>query len=211
MPTRTFARLDQDKQERVLRAAIEQFQAEGYARATIEDIAKRAGVAKGSLYQYFEDKQELFTHCASWTMERFMAMVDQETPLRDMDVYDYFLTATRARWELFLREPLLIGFSIDLMAGRHGSAGEPAIRAVRQVGDDYELRLIRNGKAHGTIRADLDDEVLLIFVQGVTERFSTRLLELSGNMTALPDDAHLGELERLLHHMVSLLRQGMGQ
>lgn len=39
MPKRTFIRLDEDKKERVMRAAIGEFQARGYEGAKIEDIA----------------------------------------------------------------------------------------------------------------------------------------------------------------------------
>lgn len=60
MPKRTFIRLDEDKKERVMRAAIGEFQARGYEGAKIEDIAQNAGVAKGSIYQYFETKKIYF-------------------------------------------------------------------------------------------------------------------------------------------------------
>ncbi|MFR1802975.1 MAG: TetR family transcriptional regulator, partial [Faecalispora jeddahensis] len=44
MPKRTFHRLDDDKKERVIRAAIEEFQARGFENAKIEAIARGAGV-----------------------------------------------------------------------------------------------------------------------------------------------------------------------
>ncbi|WP_312613369.1 helix-turn-helix domain-containing protein [Oscillibacter sp.] len=47
-----------------MRAAIHEFIENGFERAKIADIAQHAGVAKGSIYQYFEDKKELFVYCA---------------------------------------------------------------------------------------------------------------------------------------------------
>lgn len=210
MPKRTFHRLDADKQERILRAAIEEFQASGFDATTMDAIARRAGVAKGSFYQYFDDKRELFTSCATWAIEQFMKIVDRQTPLRDLDVYDYFLLATRERLDAFRREPLLVAFSADVASGKHGSAGEDAMRAVRSVGDEYELGLIRQGKERGTIRSDLDDEVLLLFMQGVTERFSTRLLAASNGLESDLDDEQYERAQNLVRQMVSLMREGMG-
>ena len=41
-------------------AALELFVERGYANTRLEDVAKRAGVSKGTLYLYFENKEELF-------------------------------------------------------------------------------------------------------------------------------------------------------
>ena len=46
--------------EEILRAALAEFAAAGYARARIADIARRAGVSKGTLYLYFDSKATLF-------------------------------------------------------------------------------------------------------------------------------------------------------
>ena len=64
MPKKTFLRLRNEKQESIIRAAIHEFIENGFARAKIADIAQNAGVAKGSMYQYFEDKEELYVYCA---------------------------------------------------------------------------------------------------------------------------------------------------
>jgi AcrR family transcriptional regulator len=44
----------------LLAAALEQFVERGYAATRLEDVAKRAGVSKGTLYLYFTNKEELF-------------------------------------------------------------------------------------------------------------------------------------------------------
>lgn len=57
-------RVSEKKKERrddIIRAAGTVFSAKGYAAATVEEIAAAAGVAKGSVYNYFDSKQALFT------------------------------------------------------------------------------------------------------------------------------------------------------
>ena len=44
----------------ILEAALEEFTARGYEGARLDDVAKRAGVAKGTIYLYFADKEALF-------------------------------------------------------------------------------------------------------------------------------------------------------
>ncbi len=52
------------RKEAILNAALEEFSASGFAAARLEDVAKRAGVAKGTIYLYFADKEALFQELA---------------------------------------------------------------------------------------------------------------------------------------------------
>jgi len=48
------------RQEEILAAAFEEFAAKGYAEARLDDVAERAGIAKGTIYLYFKNKKMLF-------------------------------------------------------------------------------------------------------------------------------------------------------
>ncbi|MGD9920820.1 MAG: TetR/AcrR family transcriptional regulator [Pseudorhodoplanes sp.] len=48
------------RREAILAAALDEFSAQGFAAARLDDVAKRAGVAKGTIYLYFADKETLF-------------------------------------------------------------------------------------------------------------------------------------------------------
>ncbi len=62
MPKQTFFNLPEDKKERILNTAIDEFSKYYYHKASISRIVKNAGIAKGSFYQYFEDKKDLFKY-----------------------------------------------------------------------------------------------------------------------------------------------------
>ena len=48
------------RKEAILAAALEEFSARGFAAARLDDVARRAGVAKGTIYLHFSDKEMLF-------------------------------------------------------------------------------------------------------------------------------------------------------
>jgi AcrR family transcriptional regulator len=50
----------EERRSAILAAALEEFTARGYEGARLDDVAKRAGVAKGTIYLYFSDKETLF-------------------------------------------------------------------------------------------------------------------------------------------------------
>ncbi|TQV78819.1 TetR/AcrR family transcriptional regulator [Exilibacterium tricleocarpae] len=54
------------KQAQLVQAAVEVFAARGYQAATMDDVAARANVSKGSLYLYFKNKEALFNEVFLW-------------------------------------------------------------------------------------------------------------------------------------------------
>jgi AcrR family transcriptional regulator len=48
------------RRDAILEAALDEFSAKGFASARLDDVAKRAGIAKGTIYLYFADKESLF-------------------------------------------------------------------------------------------------------------------------------------------------------
>src|SRR5439155_10654062 len=54
------ARGKAERREAILAAALEEFSASGFAATRLDDVARRAGVAKGTIYLYFRDKESLF-------------------------------------------------------------------------------------------------------------------------------------------------------
>ena len=55
-----FQRRSEDRPREICAAALEVFAEKGFAAAKLDEIARRAGVSKGTLYLYFKDKEELF-------------------------------------------------------------------------------------------------------------------------------------------------------
>lgn len=62
MPTSTFFNLPPPKRERLLRAAVAEFVRKPFNEVSINRIIQAAEIPRGSFYQYFEDKMDLFHH-----------------------------------------------------------------------------------------------------------------------------------------------------
>lgn len=70
MPKETFLNLPKAKQDLIEQVAIDEFAEYGFDMASINRIVSAAGIAKGSFYQYFEDKKDLFVMILNRTMEK---------------------------------------------------------------------------------------------------------------------------------------------
>lgn len=62
MPKETFFNLPEEKRQKIIHAAIEQFAELHYSKVTINGIVQAAGIPKGSFYQYFENKDDLYIY-----------------------------------------------------------------------------------------------------------------------------------------------------
>ncbi|CAM4241777.1 TetR/AcrR family transcriptional regulator [Lacicoccus alkaliphilus] len=65
-----FKKLDPSRQAEILNAALDEFAQYGYKDASTNRIVKHAGMSKGMLYYYFENKEDVYFTCTEYTLER---------------------------------------------------------------------------------------------------------------------------------------------
>ena len=74
------------RREAILAAALDEFSARGFAATRLDDVARRAGVAKGTIYLHFRDKEELFRELIRSALSPFVATIEAasatDLPLR---------------------------------------------------------------------------------------------------------------------------------
>lgn len=79
-----FKGLDDEKQQKILDAALQEFAEHGYERASTNRIVKAAGIGKGMLFYYFKSKQELYEFLAEYSLdfmaEKYFGRVDIREP-----------------------------------------------------------------------------------------------------------------------------------
>jgi AcrR family transcriptional regulator len=87
-----WRRLPEERPKQILDAALAVFAERGLAAARLEDIAKRAGVSKGTIYLYFANKEELFRGVVRSSVIEFIergeaAFEEHRDPMRALDVW----------------------------------------------------------------------------------------------------------------------------
>ena len=99
-----WRRLPEERPRQILEAALEVFGEHGLAAARLDDIARRAGVSKGTIYLYFPSKEALF---AEMIREKVLVLFETEAdrfrqpPTAEGQLREYM----RALWE-YVRSPM---------------------------------------------------------------------------------------------------------
>jgi AcrR family transcriptional regulator len=213
MPKATFNGLPQEKKERVLAAVTDLFAERGFHRTEMDEIARRAGISKGSLYNYFKNKDELFLHICNLGIHGFRESVWQEIPL-NWDIY-------RQVEELFRREvPLILGhpqnFQIYLNLASSGMK-KFANRYTRK-GEEFAAKrlkeLLRQGIESGIVRKDLDVAYAAFMINSLSIMFMASLisghfqirfkeyLEIEGELTREKIEENLNRIIRFIHQLL---------
>ncbi|MFF3207469.1 TetR/AcrR family transcriptional regulator [Streptomyces sp. NPDC002962] len=163
MPTPTWTRLSPARRERVLVAAMDEFGTHGYSTGSLNVIAREAGVAKGSLFQYFSGKLDLFTYVAEQTSLRIYGhmqpWLDDYDGTRDFSAH--LVDALEAWLDYFAGQPLERG-----VTAATNMEMNPAVRdAVRVPVNAIYLAglrpLLERAVAAGGLRKDADLDALL--------------------------------------------------
>lgn len=76
MPSSTFFRLPEEKRQRLTDAAWAEFTRTGFSDASINKIICRARIPRGSFYQYFSDKEDLFRYLLEGTREHYIEVIN---------------------------------------------------------------------------------------------------------------------------------------
>jgi AcrR family transcriptional regulator len=132
------------KRRRILRAATEHFTQHGYRKANMEEIARSAGVAKGTLYLYFKTKSDLLVHAIAQEkhqyMSRMLPILKQEIPARD-------------RLRLWLKEVFVVTNEMPLVSRLMGGDRE-IFEVLEEMDGDLKEHSIE--LQHGFLAAYLD-------------------------------------------------------
>jgi TetR/AcrR family transcriptional regulator len=208
--TRTFRRLDPDRQQAILGAILDEAVEKGPASLGIKQVAARAGVSVGSLYQYFGNRDGLLAFavelCTRWTADAFDGYrpVLAAMPLREA-LAAYLLGGIE--WSQ-MQVGLVQFFA---RAAYHGDPelAESVVRPVAEVMRETVREILAQAAARGEVRAGVDLEaaarvvnVLLIAVG------DSQLLPYLNTYFQVMDQEM--SPERILEATLALILQGIG-
>jgi AcrR family transcriptional regulator len=218
MPKPTFYGLPPERRDRLVAEAIVEFAERTYSEASLSEIARRARIPKGSFYQYFEDKLDLY----HW-------LLTDEAPRRKRE----FLGAASVRGDFWTKLETSIergmAFLVEhpRLARLSAAAADPSAiaevrglhRAICEAGLGELRALLEEGVASGALAAGVDLDVAARLVStvigpGLTDVVLHELgAELHRVLASNSLRKRLGppRRRRLARAAVSFIRQGLGR
>lgn len=160
MPKQTFLNLPDEKRQKILEVAIEEFAQNLYVNASITKIAEKAGVAKGSMYQYFTDKKDLYQHLLELIGQRKMEfMNDVILQIDKLDFISLMRLMFQKGLEFAISNPDLAMIGNNFIKEQNSEIRDDILKDVRKKSNAFFVGIIDRAKERGDIRSEISSEM----------------------------------------------------
>jgi AcrR family transcriptional regulator len=195
------------KRSNIMNAALKIFSKKGYGTTALDEVAQEAGIAKGTLYLYFRDKEDLFCSTLLNFVENLADYLkshinEKMGPLEILESIAFnelnFFSQNKDCFGIFqtiLHENLLFS---------HEKLFTLLLQKKRDL-INYEVQVVEKGKKEGLIRKDIDTEDIVISFDGIL----TNAIHQFGSMGVFtPPEDVLGKTHSMMKVLFNGIRTG---
>lgn len=166
--TATFRRLDPAKKENIFRAALEAFSREIYDRVSLEEIAVSAEISKGSLIQYFANKENILKSVITIFLNDYKNYWESyfagEIAVRAKERIIKLFLAIMELWE---KDKTSLRFYIKMRYENDATLTQEFREKISLIQREHLHKMIIRGMETGEIRRDIESEVIVQILIGV--------------------------------------------
>jgi TetR/AcrR family transcriptional regulator len=207
MPKQTFFNLSEEKRELITSLAIEEFAEHDYDLASISRIVAQAKIAKGSFYQYFENKRDLYFYLLDLAAKEKVALLRSEQPQNSrLGLFESIRWLFTVNLRFQLARPKLNRVAHRSVYGNNLLRGE-ILALMKENATEYYHDLVQKGIKNGDIDPKIDPGLATFVLGAIYNEFGNYLVqELQVDLSQLidkqlPEDIYqkmMVEVDRLL-------------
>jgi len=210
MPKQTFLNLPEEKRNFITDTLIKHFSQKPYHEVDISDIAKECNVAKGSMYQYFENKKEMYFFSLQVSYDRFLKLLEKLDMIH-INIFDYYENSLEGIW-LAMKELRNEYMLLERAFFSHDSPFKQEIneKFLKQ-SREFLIELIRYNQEKGFIREDIDPLLIGIFLEGASFYMKKFIIEQALIKTSTTLDLDISYFKDALSQFIKLLKEGIAK
>ncbi len=162
---------DPDKPQQIIEAAVRVFARKGYFNSRVSDVAREAGIAAGTIYLYFETKEDILITLFRQKMAEFVASL-RKSIAGEPDAVAKVKRLVRLHFHMLEQNPELAEVvQVELRQGQkffRGASGQ-------EIGAYFALitSVLEEGVSEGRFKADLPVKVATKMLFGAMDQMAT--------------------------------------
>jgi len=212
MPTQTFFNLPEQKRQAIIDIAVDEFAEHDYKSVSISRIVDRAGIAKGSFYQYFADKKDLHLYLLQVAGEAKLQMLSQLQPPPARSFFDTYRWMMSAAIQFEVAHPKLSRLGYRAMYGDLPHRDETYAR-MKQQGHEYMKSTFQQAIDRGELDPLVDPDMAAFVFTVISAEMGGYLFDRLGiNPLQTPENRPTWNLEiqPIFDQLIYILEKGMG-
>lgn len=210
VPTQTFFNLPDTKRQAIIDIAIDEFAEHGFKNASISRMVASAGIAKGSFYQYFTDKEDLLLYLIRLAGEekfRFIQGLQPPNPQMGLFPYIYWLMDVGIRFTF--AHPKLAQVVSQALRDTNAIQSD-TVKNIRGQSTAYYRQLVQMGVAAGEVDPAYDPDLVAFMLSVMTTELGFQVLsglDLSDREALL--EQYTSRIKPQFLEMIQILEQGL--
>ena len=183
MPQATFFNLPDDKKILIIAAALDEFSSASYDTASINQICKKSNIAKGSFYQYFTDKMDLYVYIMTLAIEKKIKFFSSVlTEFDTLSLLEQFRLLFLKGIEFAKDYPQYAALGEQFSKENNQLAKSSAIKEGDKQSEILFIQMIGQAKSKGEIDNTVDSLALSILLQSMNNSVNEYMLNKFGNV-----------------------------
>lgn len=164
-----FMALPDQKRKAIIDAALLMFGRAGYKKASINDIATKAGFSKSILFHYFGNKKSLYLYLIEYSSTIIMDSLDKLKASFSDDFFERILGGTRVKLELIKRHPFIGSFLTSAYLETDDEV-KAEVKAFWKKGEifrnEFTLKDLDTSRFKESVKPELVLEILIKYSEG---------------------------------------------
>jgi len=168
LPKETFFNLNKEKKKKIIDSSVLEFANNSFDEAKLSSIIKTAGIPRGSFYQYFEDKSDLYKYLFSHiTDAKIKYLEDLLVNPEKLSFLDLFRELYIRGAKFAIDHPLYVSMMGQLLSSK-GVMYDNLLKDALEKGLQYYIGYIEEDKRLGKINPEINSSVLAKLVVDMT-------------------------------------------
>lgn len=168
MPKQTFYNLPEEKRNKIINISLLEFAQHSYRTASLSRIVEKAGIAKGSMYQYFKNKKGLYLYLIDFTTNRKLSYLDRHL---DSSIEDFYILYKQL---VFLAVKYDLGnigkslFTYNALNNRSDKEMREIAMEMKEKKREFLKKYVITARERGQIRKDIDVDLITCTINQIS-------------------------------------------
>jgi len=176
MPKQTFFNLPEKKRNKIINISLLEFAQHSYRAASVSRIVEKAGIAKGSMYQYFKNKKGLYLYLIDFTTNRKLSYLDRHL---DSSIEDFYILYKQM---VFLAVKYDLGnigkslFTYNASYNRNDKEMRKIAMNINEKKRNFLKEYVITARERGQIRKDVDVDLITCTINQISMNLGTYMV-----------------------------------
>lgn len=215
MPKDTFNNLPEDKRQRIIDIAVEEFAIFDYRTSSLSRIVEKAGIAKGSMYQYFESKTDLYIYIVEYVSQKKLEYINKNLNISSRDFYEMYKQMIFVSSKFGLDYPLFSQVGYNAFKESYNEEIGDMSSKLLKMSREYIREFVLKAQEQGQIRTDIELDLIAFIISQlsvdigdyITDKFNFTYTQMINGQGKLPITDE--QLEEVIDDLIKFFKNGL--